>query len=104
MLLLRLIGVWLMLLAVVALVYDGTRMLADNGAIVFTSLGEHWYNIDPGSLNTLQAAIERYVAQFLWDPVIVTILLMPAWLVVGGLGALFYLLGYRRKRLDVFTN
>jgi len=93
-----------MLLAVVALVYDGTRMLADNGAIVFTSLGEHWYNIDAASLNAAQAGIERNLAPFLWDPVITTILLLPAWVVVGGLGALLYLLGYRRKKLDVFTN
>ncbi len=104
MLILRLLGVWLMLLAVIALVYDGTRMLADNGALVFTSLGEHWYSIHPQSLNTAQAGIERHVAPFLWDPVITTILLLPAWIVVGGLGALLYLLGYRRKRLDVFTN
>jgi len=30
--------------------------------------------------------------------------LTPAWIVVGVLGALLYLLGYRRKKLDVFTN
>jgi len=51
-----------------------------------------------------QAGIERHVAPFLWDPVIAAILLLPAWVVVGGLGALFYLLGHRRKKLDVFTN
>ncbi len=104
MLLLRIVGVWLMLLAVVALVYDGTRILANNGELVFTSLGEHWYTIHPASLNAAQAGIERHVAPLLWDPVIATILLLPAWVVVGGLGALFYLLGYRRKNLDVFTN
>lgn len=104
MLILRLTGVWLMLLAVVAVVYDGTRMLANNGEIAFTSLGEHWYSLHPSSLNLAQAAIERHVAPFLWDPVITTILLLPAWLVAGVLGALIYLLGYRRKRLEVFTN
>jgi hypothetical protein len=104
MLILRVLGIWLMLLAVVALVYDGTRMLADGGTLVFTSLGEHWYAIHPQSLNATQAGIERHVAPFLWDPVMTTVLLLPAWVVVGGLGALFYLLGYRRKRLDVFTN
>jgi len=104
MLILRVLGVWLMLLAIVALVYDGTRMLADNGALVFTSLGEHWYTIHPQSLNTAQAGIERHVSPFLWDPVMTTVLLTPAWIVVGVLGALLYLLGYRRKKLDVFTN
>jgi len=71
---------------------------------VFTSLGEHWFTIHRESLNAAQAGIERHVAPFLWDPVMTTILLLPAWIVVGGLGALFYLLGYRRKKLDVFTN
>lgn len=104
MLILRVLGIWLMLLAVVALVYDGTRMLADNGTLVFTSLGEHWYSIHPPSLNATQAAIERYVAPFLWDPVMTSILLLPAWIVVGALGVLIYLLGYRRKKLDVFIN
>ena len=104
MLILRLIGLWLMLLAVVALVYDGTRILADDGRLVFTSLGEHWYSIDPASLNTAQAGIERHVAPFLWDPIISTILLTPAWIVAGILGALVYLLGDRRKRLDIYTN
>jgi len=104
MLILRLLGMWLMLLAVVALVYDGTRMLADGSGVVFTSLGEHWYAIDPASLNAAQAAVQRHVSPVLWDPVITTILLLPAWIVIGGLGALFYLLGYRRKKLDVFTN
>jgi hypothetical protein len=104
MLLLRLIGVWLMLLALVALVYDGTRILANNGELAFTSLGEHWYMLHSASLNTAQAAIERHVAPFLWDPVTTTVLLLPAWVVIGGLGVLLYLLGYRRKKLDVFTN
>jgi len=93
-----------MLLAVVALVYDGTRILADDGRLVFTSLGEHWYSIDPASLNTAQAGIERHVAPFLWDPIISTILLTPAWIVAGILGALIYLLGYRHKKLDIYTN
>ena len=104
MLILRLLGVWLMLLAIVALIYDGTRVLADNGALGFTSLGEHWFAIHPASLNATQAGIERHVAPFLWDPVMTTLLLLPAWVVVGGLGALLYLLGYRRKRLNVYTN
>ncbi len=104
MLLLRLIGVWLMLLAVVALVYDGTAMLANNGTIVFTSLGEHWFALHPASLNSAQAGIERHVAPFLWDPVVTTLLLLPAWVVAGGLGALVYMTGYRRKKLEIYTN
>jgi UPF0716 family protein affecting phage T7 exclusion len=104
MFILRQIGIWLMLLAVVALVYDGTRMLADDGRVVFTSLGEHWSSIHLPSLNMAQAAVQRHVAPWLWDPVIVTILLLPAWIIAAALGGFFYFLGYRRKKLDVFTN
>ena len=31
----------------------------------------------------MQPAIERHVAEWLWDPVVLTILTTPAWLVLG---------------------
>ena len=42
MLLLRLLGVWLLLLAMVAAVIDATKSLAGGGAWVVTSLGQQW--------------------------------------------------------------
>ncbi len=40
--------------------------------------GELWSHIDVASLNLVQAVIERYVWPPLWDPVIFSLLLLPA--------------------------
>ena len=45
--------------------------------------GELWYAIHRGSLNLAQAVVQRYVAAWLWDPVIVSVLTLPAWVVLG---------------------
>jgi hypothetical protein len=61
-----------------------------------TSAGELWYRIDPGSLNLTQAVIQRYVHPGLYDPVLLTVLLWPAALVLGVPGAVLLLLTGRR--------
>jgi hypothetical protein len=70
----------------------------NRGVVGLTALGQLWYSLHPGSLNLVQAVIERYVAQFLWDPVIITVLLAPASLVFLVIGILFALAFRRRKR------
>jgi ABC-type glycerol-3-phosphate transport system permease component len=102
--LLRLIGVWFLLLAFIAIIYDGTRILADDGAIVFTSVSEHWRAANPGSLAAAEAAVSEHIGAWFWNSVIAALIALPAWAVTGALGAGIYLLGYRRKRLEVFTN
>jgi len=44
-------------------------------------------------------AIERHVAVWLWDPVVLGILTAPAWLVFGILGAILMLIGRKKKPL-----
>lgn len=102
--LLRILGVWLLLAAMIAVAIDATKSLASPGEIVMTPLGEYWYKIDAASLNGLQAGIERYLLPFLWDPVIITILQTPAWALLGGLGIVFYWFGRLRRRVEVFAN
>lgn len=105
MIFLRIIGGWFLLAAVIALVYDGTKTLGSgDGEIVMTPLGQHWFNIHAASLNISQAAIERHVAPWLWDPVITSILTTPAWVVFTILGFAFYFMGRRRKKIDIFAN
>lgn len=72
----RFIGLWLVAGALIALVVDGAKSIAA-GSIVTTPLGQLWYDLDPASLNTAQAAIERHVHPGLWDPVILAVLLAP---------------------------
>jgi len=95
---LRFAGLWILAAAFVWLVVDGTKSIAAN-AIFITKLGKAWYDINPGSLLLLQPAIERHVAQWLWNPVIQTVLEQPTWLVLGVLGAILVLLGRKKKPL-----
>jgi hypothetical protein len=59
------------------------QMWAHSGRFIPLPLGQMWFNIDPPSLNLVQAVIERHVWPPLWDPVILTVLRWPAWAVLG---------------------
>ncbi|HEX6979719.1 MAG TPA: hypothetical protein VF342_10515 [Alphaproteobacteria bacterium] len=95
------IGRWLgwafLALALAMAAYD-VWVFLDTGAIAPLELGRVWYAIHPGSLNLVQAVIERYVHPFLWDPVIFTLLLQPAAVVFGVIGLVLVLVFRRRKR------
>ena len=103
MVVLRVLGGWFLLVAMVALVWDGTQTIA-NGAFRTTALGAHWFLISADTLNMCQAAVKRYAGGFVWDPVIISILKMPTWLVFGALGIGLLVLGRRRRTLNVYTN
>lgn len=59
------------------------------------ALGELWFKVDAGSLNALQAGIQRYIAPWLWDSVMLPILQLPAWTVFAVPGAVF-IVGFHR--------
>jgi hypothetical protein len=94
----RFVGAVLVLAACVALGMDLWQSYATGGGFHLAALGERWYQLAPGSLNLSQAVIQRYVSPQLWDPVLVTVLLWPAALVLGGLGVVVVLVGARRRR------
>lgn len=94
---LRVIGGLLLLMAAAALGWDAYRYLVVGGPFRLSAAGELWYALDPGSLNLLQAGIQRHLWPALWDPGLVTILLWPAAAVLGVLGLVLFLLGARRR-------
>ncbi|WP_319772633.1 hypothetical protein [Breoghania sp.] len=93
----RVLGILCVAVALVTAVIDGTKSIAAS-QLVTTPFGAHWYEFAPESLNAAQAAVQRHVAVWLWDPVIQWILLLPTWGVAGALGALFVWMGTRRRR------
>ncbi|WP_088348787.1 MULTISPECIES: hypothetical protein [Rhodomicrobium] len=97
---LRLAGYLFLCIAVAALAFDGTRMIADQGHFAFTSLERHWLTLSPGSFAAAKAAVEQ-VNSYLWSPLIMAVLVLPAWMVAGGIGTLLYLAGYRPPRPDL---
>lgn len=100
----RVLGVWSLLAAMVALTIDGTKSIAGDGELIFTALGEHWFNIHAASLNNLQAGIERNINPYFWDPIFVSLLQTPSWIFFTVLGLLLYWAGRRRKHRNVYTN
>jgi hypothetical protein len=65
------------------------------------AVGQLWYELDRSSLNLTQAIIQRYITPFLWDQIIVRVLLCWAFVVLIGLGALILLLARKRRPTPV---
>lgn len=93
------LGAILLAAAFVLAGYDATRSIAER-MIQVTKLGDVWSAIHRNSLLLLQPAIERHVepwtGDWLWDPVMLTLLTSPAWLVPGLIGLILFLLGRKR--------
>ena len=54
-------------------------------------LGQHLFEYFPAQLGIAQAAIQRYVAAWIWDPVIQWLLNLPTFINLIGLGVIVYL-------------
>ncbi|MBZ0218083.1 MAG: hypothetical protein K8F25_16115 [Fimbriimonadaceae bacterium] len=93
----RFLGLCLVAIAFIALVVDGTKSIAAS-TLYFTPLGEGWFSLHPPSLNLFQAIVERYTFPFIWDSIIIYLLLLPVWVVIAALGLLLLYIGRRRLR------
>jgi len=60
-------------------------------------LGVLWFQLDSGSLNLVQAIVQRFLHPYLWDPMIQTMLLWPAWPIFMIPGILLITLFRKRK-------
>jgi hypothetical protein len=93
----RVIGWLLVLAAAVVLVADLITWL-DTKHFALAAAGQLWFEISPTTLELVQPAIQRHVAAWLWDPIVV-ILTWPAVLVIGVPGlALLWLCRPRDRR------
>jgi hypothetical protein len=93
----RIFGWIFVLLALGAIAYEVMAAMNSEGGWRMIALGEMWFKLHPPSLNAAQAGIQRYVAPWLWEPGITTILLWPGWLVFGVPGVLAVILCRRRR-------
>ena len=50
---------------------------------MYISAYDLWYAAAPGNLVVAQIRIEKFLHPWLWDPVIVTVLVLPAWALFG---------------------
>ena len=102
--LLRIVARPLLIAAVIALAYDGTRTLAGGSGIVVTSLAEHWMHFFPATYDATKALLASKVHPKAWELALVPVIRLPSWLVAGALGLLLAWLGKRRKDVAIFIN
>ena len=93
----RLIG-WVVFLAGAAVLVRDLLVWVDTKTWAPIALGQLWYQLNRSSLNLVQAVIQRYIHPFLWDPIIVSILLCWAFAVLMVLGLLILAIFGRRSR------
>lgn len=93
---LRLAGFLVMAVGFIALVIDGTRSIAGQRLIATTG-AETWRAIHADSLSQVEKALAARQLDWLWDPVILTALVVPTAVTGLVLGALLMLAGRRRE-------
>ena len=93
----RFLGLLCLALGFIFLVYDGTRSIADQTWHII-KLSDVWAILHETSLPLVQPTLER-IAPVLWDPMAVTVLDAPAWLVLVVVGAFLMLIGRKKRPL-----
>ncbi|HMD63863.1 MAG TPA: hypothetical protein VKF83_07830 [Stellaceae bacterium] len=93
----RLIG-WIIFLSGLSVLVRDVLVWIDTKRWAPLVLGELWFDLNRSSLNLVQAVVQRYIHPFLWDPIIVTILLCWAFAVLIVLGLLILALSHKRAR------
>jgi hypothetical protein len=98
---------WLLILGALLVVGHEVYAWLDQGHYKITAAGQLWYDLSPGSINLVQAVIQRYLLPSLWDHVLLPVLLVPAWLVLGLPGILLVILcrkrAKRRRQSSMFS-
>ncbi|MBI4183512.1 MAG: hypothetical protein HY521_05910 [Proteobacteria bacterium] len=91
----RLLG-WLLIVAALATAAIESAVLVLTETAGTVSAYATWDHVHPLSLRLVRAALKQNVHPALWDPVLVTLLRVPAWLLLGAPGiALVWL--FRRR-------
>ncbi len=103
-LLLRIAARVMMVLALIALVSDGTRTIATDSGIVVTSFLQYWAELAPTGLETAKRTLSLRIHPLFWDGVLAPLLSLPAWLVLGVTAAIIAVLARKRHRTNIYAN
>lgn len=94
-LILRIAGTWLIAIATILIIVDGTRSLGA-GELIMTSLADSWGAIHPLSLEAVEAFFSSRLFGAVLQPTVAAILDIPGFLVIGVPGLVLALMGRRR--------
>ena len=67
----------------------------------FLSAYDVWYALSPGGLVVSKIRIEALLGPWAWDPVMTSLLVLPAWALFGVPGSVLVWLGWPRRRRDI---
>ncbi len=96
-LILRILGTWLLGMAVILLIIDGTKSLGAN-ALVVTSLKDTWMALSATSLDQLKGFLDTRFFGPVLEPLLSAALACPGFVVLGVPGILLVVLGRARRR------
>ncbi|MCL4768286.1 MAG: hypothetical protein KJZ80_18860 [Hyphomicrobiaceae bacterium] len=100
---LRILSGLFLLAATLALISEATRAQLGVPSAPFTPLLVQLTETAPPVLRAIERSA-RSVHALLWDPMLRSMLTLPAWVVFGAIGLILGWLGRRRRSVDVFTN
>lgn len=105
-LLARILGLWLVAAALVELVVDATRSIANSG-IEITPLGGSWLAQVPARLTGTEPLtpqdLEAMVNPLVWNALLRWLLMLPGWAVLGVVGFALLYIGRRRDERDLLA-
>ncbi len=99
----RFIGLIVLALGFIGIIVDGTRSMA-NGAFWFMSVRDLCDTLFSNGIEALQASIIAHTPAWLWDPVFVSILQLPASVVGFAIGAFLVWFGNRKPDSSAFRT
>lgn len=100
----RLAARLLLIGAIIALAYDGTKSFSGGSGLVTTSLLQHWSSLSPSSLEAAHNVVSSRLDPAVWDMALVPLLRWPAWLIAGVLALILSWFGRRRREVSIFVN
>jgi hypothetical protein len=101
-LLIRFIGLALLAGGFIDFVVDGTRSLAGSGLYV-TTLGSVLQALSPVAFQALRSSVISRMPTFVWDPLLVFLLMTPVGVALCGLGAAFIVLSHKHHALGGYA-
>ena len=101
---LRFISAVLLVAATVALTIDVTRWQTANDGPMFKSLAAHIRTAAPATLDNVGLAVSNALHPLVWDPVLTTILAVPAWMLLLLLAIAIGYATRERRQVNIFIN
>jgi len=102
--LMRFLAALFALFALISFASDISRPAVDGHGPGAMSLLQHMQTLTPTFVASLQRTIENTMGAFAWNPLLTSILSLPAWLIFLTLAVGTGFLGRPRRRVRIFVN